>query len=153
MENTVVVLGSATPSMESFYNVQKRKYTLLEMPTRADDKKMPIVRVIDMRQEARKEKGTPSFPQIEGSHHEPAREEGAGHAVPESAGLLDFIAVSPMRLCGGLSELQRVAHLSSAQPKALLPHLRQRNARSHCLSGTEMPQPGDSLLRRGHRTG
>ncbi|MGI8965715.1 MAG: replication restart helicase PriA, partial [Limisphaerales bacterium] len=65
MENAVVVLGSATPSLESFYNVQKGKYELLEMPTRADDKKMPIVRVIDMRQTARKEKGTPIFsPQL-----------------------------------------------------------------------------------------
>jgi len=59
MEGAVVVLGSATPSMESFYNVQKRKYRLLEMPTRADDKKMPVVRVVDMRQVARHEKGTP----------------------------------------------------------------------------------------------
>jgi primosomal protein N' (replication factor Y) len=65
MENAVVVLGSATPSMESFYNVQKGKYRLLEMPTRADDKKMPIVRVVDMRQVARQEKGSPIFsPQL-----------------------------------------------------------------------------------------
>lgn len=62
MENAVVVLGSATPSLESFYNVQKKKYHLLEMPTRVDDKKMPIVRVIDMRHVARKEKqGPPVF--------------------------------------------------------------------------------------------
>jgi primosomal protein N' (replication factor Y) (superfamily II helicase) len=59
MENAVVVLGSATPSMESFYNAQKGKYRLLEMPVRADHKKMPVVRVVDMRQVARHEKGTP----------------------------------------------------------------------------------------------
>jgi primosomal protein N' (replication factor Y) len=56
MEDAVVVLGSATPSMESFYNAQKGKYRLLEMPDRADDKKMPVVRVVDMRQVARHEK-------------------------------------------------------------------------------------------------
>ncbi|MFM8470522.1 MAG: primosomal protein N' [Limisphaerales bacterium] len=61
MDAAVVVLGSATPSMESFYNVQRGKYALLELPTRADDKKMPIVRVVDMRQAARKDKGTPIF--------------------------------------------------------------------------------------------
>ncbi|HEY1170914.1 MAG TPA: primosomal protein N' [Verrucomicrobiae bacterium] len=61
MEGAVVVLGSATPSMESYYNVKRGKYQLLEMPTRADDKKMPIVRVIDMRSEAKKEKGIPIF--------------------------------------------------------------------------------------------
>ncbi len=63
LEGAVVVLGSATPSLESFYNTQKGKYALLELPQRADDKKMPLVRVIDMRQEARKEKGTPIFSQ------------------------------------------------------------------------------------------
>ena len=62
-ENAVVVLGSATPSLESFYNAQKGKYGLLELPLRADDKQMPLVRVIDMRAEARKEKGTPIFSQ------------------------------------------------------------------------------------------
>ena len=60
-EGAVVVLGTATPSMESFYNVQQGKYALLELPTRADDKKMPRVRVVDMRQEARREKGVPIF--------------------------------------------------------------------------------------------
>lgn len=62
-EGAVVVLGSATPSMESFYNVRKGKYALLEMPTRADDKKLPIVRVVDMRKESFKQKGTPIFSQ------------------------------------------------------------------------------------------
>ena len=65
MEHAVVVLGSATPSMESFYNTQNGKYKLLEMPTRADHKKMPIVRVVDMRQAARSDKGIPIFsPQL-----------------------------------------------------------------------------------------
>ncbi len=61
IENAVTVLGSATPSLESFYNAQQKKYTLLEMPSRADHAKMPIVRVVDMRQEGRKEKGVPIF--------------------------------------------------------------------------------------------
>ena len=49
--------------MESFYNVQKGKYRLLELPVRADDKKMPVVRIIDMRQAARREKAAPMFSQ------------------------------------------------------------------------------------------
>jgi len=65
MEGAVVVLGSATPSLESYYNVDKNKYTLLSMFNRVDDKKLPIVRVIDMRMAARKEKGAPLFsPQL-----------------------------------------------------------------------------------------
>ncbi len=65
MENAVVVLGSATPSLESYYNCKKGKYTLLELPERVDDQKMPHVRVVDMRQAAYKEKGPPIFsPQL-----------------------------------------------------------------------------------------
>lgn len=65
MENAVVVLGSATPSLESFYNCKKGKFTLLELPERVDDQKMPHVRVVDMRQAAYKDKGPPIFsPQL-----------------------------------------------------------------------------------------
>ena len=65
MENAVVLLGSATPSMESYYNAKRGKYTLLELPGRVDDQKMPRVRVVDMRQAAFKEKGNPIFsPQL-----------------------------------------------------------------------------------------
>jgi primosomal protein N' (replication factor Y) len=65
MENAVVVLGSATPSLESFYNCQRGKFSLLELPERVDNQKMPRVRVVDMRQAATKEKGTPLFsPQL-----------------------------------------------------------------------------------------
>src|SRR5256886_6307983 len=42
MEGAVVVLGSATPSMESYYNVRRGKYPRLQLPHRADDRKMPL---------------------------------------------------------------------------------------------------------------
>ena len=65
LENAVVVLGSATPSMESYYNCRRGKFTLLEMPQRVDDQKMPLVRVVDMRQTRRDGKGPPIFsPQL-----------------------------------------------------------------------------------------
>ena len=46
-----VVLGSATPSLESRYNVERGKYTLLELPERIEARPMPRVDLIDMRQE------------------------------------------------------------------------------------------------------
>ncbi len=65
MENAVVVLGSATPSLESFYNCRRGKFTLLELPQRVDDQKMPRVRVVDMRQTKRDGKAPPIFsPQL-----------------------------------------------------------------------------------------
>jgi primosomal protein N' (replication factor Y) len=65
MEGATVLLGSATPSLESFYNCGKGKYRLLELPERADDKKMPVVRIVDMRQTVRGGKSIPVFsPQL-----------------------------------------------------------------------------------------
>ena len=65
MEGATVVLGSATPSMESFYNCGRGKYALLEMMERVDNIKMPVVRVVDMRQAMRRGKTIPIFsPQL-----------------------------------------------------------------------------------------
>ena len=49
--NAAIVLGSATPSLESRYNVQREKYTLLELPDRIEARPMPAVQLIDMREE------------------------------------------------------------------------------------------------------
>src|SRR5208283_3603924 len=49
--NACVVLGSATPSLESRYNAEREKYTLLELPGRIEERPMPTVELIDMRQE------------------------------------------------------------------------------------------------------
>lgn len=46
-----VVLGSATPSLESRYNAERNKYKLLELPERIEQRPMPEVEMIDMRQE------------------------------------------------------------------------------------------------------
>jgi primosomal protein N' (replication factor Y) len=46
-----VVLGSATPSLESRYNAERGKYTLIQLPERIERRPMPDVEVIDMRQE------------------------------------------------------------------------------------------------------
>ena len=47
--NACVVLGSATPSLETRYNVERGKYTLLELPERIENRPMPEVELIDMR--------------------------------------------------------------------------------------------------------
>ena len=51
MANAAVVLGSATPSLESYFNAKKNKYALLEMPDRVEQRPLPEVEIIDMRQE------------------------------------------------------------------------------------------------------
>jgi primosomal protein N' (replication factor Y) (superfamily II helicase) len=51
MANAVVVLGSATPSLESYYNATKHKYALVELPDRVEQRPLPEVELIDMKQE------------------------------------------------------------------------------------------------------
>lgn len=59
-EKCAIVLGSATPSLESWQNTQSGKYDLLRLDQRADGQAMPLVRVVDMRLEASKHKGGPA---------------------------------------------------------------------------------------------
>jgi primosomal protein N' (replication factor Y) len=53
MERCAVLLGSATPSLESYHNATEGKYELLKMTCRIDDRKLPYIRIIDMRMDAR----------------------------------------------------------------------------------------------------
>jgi primosomal protein N' (replication factor Y) (superfamily II helicase) len=56
IEKCVVVLGSATPSLESYHNATTGKYRLATLSQRVDEKQMPLMRIVDLRQERRKEK-------------------------------------------------------------------------------------------------
>jgi len=59
IEKCVVVLGSATPSLESYYNATTGKYRLVTLTQRVDEKQMPVMRVVDLRQERHREKAVP----------------------------------------------------------------------------------------------
>lgn len=54
LEPCAVILGSATPSMESYRNVVSGKYELVEMLTRIDNRRLPLIRVVDMRHQNRR---------------------------------------------------------------------------------------------------
>lgn len=53
MEGAAILLGSATPSLESLQNARSGKYALLRMDRRADGQHLPLTRVLDMRTEAK----------------------------------------------------------------------------------------------------
>jgi len=61
LTQSTVVLGSATPSLESYYNAQSGKYTLSVLGQRADVASLPKVTVVDMRREFEKAKGWTNF--------------------------------------------------------------------------------------------
>jgi len=56
IEKCVVVLGSATPSLESYHNATTGKYRLATLTRRVDEKQMPLMRIVDLRRERRKER-------------------------------------------------------------------------------------------------
>mgnify|MGYP006277332805 FL=1 len=56
-EKAAVILGSATPSLESWHNAQSGKYRLVRLNQRVDDKSMPVVRVVDLRRPSRNDPG------------------------------------------------------------------------------------------------
>ncbi|MFA4968138.1 MAG: primosomal protein N' [Sulfuritalea sp.] len=49
--NIPIVLGSATPSLETFHHASTGRYRLLELPERAVAEAMPVVRIVDTRRE------------------------------------------------------------------------------------------------------
>jgi len=57
LECAAVVLGSATPAIESFYNAHHGRYVLSALPRRVDHRQMPVMRIVDMRQEVLRQKG------------------------------------------------------------------------------------------------
>jgi primosomal protein N' (replication factor Y) len=57
--NAVVLLGSATPSLESFYNVEKEKYTLLRLKQRVEKKPLPSVCIVNLKEERQNKNFSP----------------------------------------------------------------------------------------------
>ncbi|MBI1832138.1 MAG: primosomal protein N' [Planctomycetes bacterium] len=56
LENIPIILGSATPSLESWHNAQRGQYTLLSLPRRVADRPLPHVRLIDLRHDRHPDK-------------------------------------------------------------------------------------------------
>src|SRR5258708_15413069 len=53
LENIPILMGSATPALESWANAEKGQYTLLQLPSRVEDRPLPRVELVDLRHERR----------------------------------------------------------------------------------------------------
>ncbi len=78
--NAVVVLGSATPSVTSYYHAMTGKYTLLKMTRRVEGRPMPVVTVIDLRKKSASDK--------KGVFHKELREALAENLVRQEQSML-----------------------------------------------------------------
>lgn len=63
IENAVVVLGSASPSIESYFNALSGKYHLIELKKRIDNAQLPLISLIDLRKEKEENRMVGSFSQ------------------------------------------------------------------------------------------
>jgi len=55
LEGAVALVGSATPSLETFHNTRAGKYKLLRLTSRVENRQLADVRIIDLREEFRRE--------------------------------------------------------------------------------------------------
>ncbi|MBA2244715.1 MAG: primosomal protein N', partial [Gemmatimonadetes bacterium] len=58
LEGAVCVLGSATPSLESWVNARSGKYELIELPQRIGERPLPPIQVVDLRAERKRQSAT-----------------------------------------------------------------------------------------------
>jgi primosomal protein N' (replication factor Y) len=61
LAGALCLLGSATPSLESFTNVEAGKYRLLQLTQRVDARQLPYIDVVDLRIEAAKQRALPAL--------------------------------------------------------------------------------------------
>ena len=59
MASAIVIIGSATPSVRTYFNAQTNKYRHLELSRRVYDRPMPVVEIIDMKAQQEKSGKTP----------------------------------------------------------------------------------------------
>jgi primosomal protein N' (replication factor Y) len=52
LENVPIIMGSATPALETWHNAQEGRYSLLRLPQRVADRPLPPVELVDLRHEA-----------------------------------------------------------------------------------------------------
>ena len=120
-----VMLGSATPSLESRYNVERGKYTLLELPGRIEARPMPQVELIDMRQEFLETRKQATFSRkLLEAIDAAAGERRADHRPAEPPRLLQLRRLPRLRRARPVHQLLADADVPQARPPAALPLLR-----------------------------
>jgi primosomal protein N' (replication factor Y) (superfamily II helicase) len=141
-----VVLGSATPSAESFANARRGRYRLLRLTRRVNDRPMAVVEVVDLRRSS-------ILPGDAAASNGAPRETPAPQGVPLSPRLLDALRANlaaggqamlflnrrgfhnflQCRLCGNVIACRNCS-------VSLTFHLRDRSLRCH-YCGDRLPAP------------
>ena len=140
-----IVLGSATPSLETLYNAERGRYQRLDLPARAGDAKAPRLRTVDMRHKKLAGNLSPQLLQAMGRHL------AQGNQVLLFLNRRGFAPTLLCHDCGWVAQCRRCdAHLTY--------HHGQRRLRCHHC-GAEQPMiehcpacNGSELRSLGHGT-
>jgi primosomal protein N' (replication factor Y) len=125
------VLGSATPSLESFTNVEAGKYRLLQLTQRVDARKLPYIDIVDLRIEAAKQRGLPALSGklVRAMQDRLAKRE-------QTILFINRRGYSSSMLCRSCGHVEECAHCSIA----LTYHRTDETLRCH-LCGDQKPAP------------
>jgi primosomal protein N' (replication factor Y) len=131
LAGSACLLGSATPSLESFANAQAGRYRLLQLPRRIDDRKLPRIDIVDMRIESARQRGFAALSRrlVEAMRDRQARGE-------QTILFINRRGYSPSLLCGGCGHVEECVHCSIA----LTYHRTDETLRCH-LCGDQRPAP------------
>jgi primosomal protein N' (replication factor Y) len=127
----LALLGSATPSLESYRNAREGKYHLVKLEERIGGRKLAAVEVVDMRQEFRE-----THTQVPLSRNLKAEIEGQLRASAQTMLLLNRRGYSWFLLCRSCGETQRCVNCSVS----LTYHRREHRLACHyCGYSTAVP--------------
>jgi primosomal protein N' (replication factor Y) len=131
MAGAACILGSATPSLESYANALAGRYRLLRLPRRIDDRKLPDMEIVDMRIETARQRG---FTALSRKLVDAMR---ARHARREQTILfINRRGYSSSLQCTACGHVEECAHCSIA----LTYHRTDETLRCH-LCGDQRPAP------------
>jgi len=109
LEGAVALLGSATPSLETYHNARAGKYHLLELTSRVENRSLADVRIVDLREEFRSEHRATPVSQSLRSAIQPHLEEGTQAMV-----LINRRGYSWSLLCRGCGSMIQCQNCSIA---------------------------------------
>jgi primosomal protein N'' len=143
MTKSAVILGSATPCLESYYNATIGKYTLSSLHLRADVAKMPKFTIVDMKREFEKAKGYTSFSEVLLDGIKKRQELGQQTIL-----FLNRRGYHTTLLCNGCRQAVRCAHCDVA----LTFHLGQNTLACHLCGYSLSPPPRQCPACKSHDT-
>jgi primosomal protein N' (replication factor Y) len=134
-DEVTLLLGSATPSLESFHNAERGKFHLLSLPERIEGKPLPRVEVVDMKRE-----GGLLSERVRAALQKNIEDKRQSLLFLNRRGFANFI------LCPDCGLTFKCPNCSVT----LTYHLRDRSLRCHYCD-YRIPAPGDCPQCRGHR--